>query len=317
MTEELRPKRRTKATPEEIEANVVTAQADPEYVSPLREPDLFPEGDPQDANAPEDVDLRGEFAAIVDQTFADPSSGPAVETRRTWQPRDEHMIDVRGGAKYLPARRRVQWMRQEPAPHPDWAIKTTQIHFVMGEVQGPQRIGGGYASFKAEVFDEAGRLISTGHAQEFSENFFDYLEKAETSAVARALALAGYGTESALDLDEGFIADSPFRRDGQMGGDIKIESSNLRGLKQGGRSEHATEAQIDAIRRRARELDLTPDALVDVIAAATNTQLELDPIAEKERAGFVLDSIRKMTFEDAAAVVQTLLAAEQSDEEAR
>lgn len=321
MTTELRPKRRTKPTPEELEDQIEQAKASPEYVSPLREEHDYPgpmeeppipDGDPRDEDEPPEVevDLRDEAAAIFGTLEEEPAP------KHVWRPKDEHMLEMRGGAKYLPARRRVQWMRQEPDPHPEWTIKTTLVNFVMGDPKSVRKNGpmtvmdGGFAMFKAEIFDEYGRLISTGHAQEFSENFGDYTEKCETSAVARALALAGYGTESALDLDEGFIADSPFKRDGSMGGDIKIESSNIAGLVQGGRSTNATEPQIDAVRRRARELSLAPDQLAAIVSSVTGEPLDLDPVADKERPGFVLDRIRKMTFEEAATVVQMLLAAD-------
>ena len=70
------------------------------------------------------------------------------------------------------------------------------------------------AIFKAFIHDGNGMLLSTGFASALaagSERFSGrYLEKAETSAIGRALAHAGFGTDMADDIDEGdFLADSP------------------------------------------------------------------------------------------------------------
>lgn len=98
--------------------------------------------------------------------------------------------------KYLPARRRVQWFRGE---HPDWAIDTAVIELDWAD---------GHAVIRAEVRDEQGRVIASGMKSETRKGFPDFVEKAETGAIARAVAIAGYGTEDALDLDEA-LADSP------------------------------------------------------------------------------------------------------------
>ena len=108
---------------------------------------------------------------------------------------------------YLPARRRLTWMRGEPVPHPDWTVDTYDEEVIRGDFS-KGRITGGYARYRASVFDTAGRLIGTGTKTEYSERFTDFVEKAETGAIARALAVAGYGTEAALDLDEGYAGRS-------------------------------------------------------------------------------------------------------------
>lgn len=109
-------------------------------------------------------------------------------------------IDLKG-KKYLPARRRVQWFRGD---HPDWTINTSVVDM---------DFSAGYAVIRAEVLDDTGRLIASGMKTETKAGFGDFVEKAETGAIARAVAIAGYGTEDALDLDEGErIADSPVAR---------------------------------------------------------------------------------------------------------
>jgi hypothetical protein len=105
------------------------------------------------------------------------------------------------GKQYLPARRRVQWLRSD---HPDWGINTDIVRLDWDA---------GIAVVRAEVTDDTGRLIGAGTKTETRKGFPDFLEKAETGAIGRAVAVAGYGTEDALDLDEGeHVADSPIQQ---------------------------------------------------------------------------------------------------------
>ena len=99
--------------------------------------------------------------------------------------------------EYLQVPWRVVWFREEK---PDWSIET---EIVLKEAD--------VATMKATIKDQNGRVMSTSHKTEDRQGFFDFLEKAETGAIGRALALIGYGTQfSADELDEGTrIVDSP------------------------------------------------------------------------------------------------------------
>ena len=69
-----------------------------------------------------------------------------------------------------------------------------------------------YAVFRATVFNAEGKIMATGTKKEDVKGFGDYMEKAETGAVGRALALCGFGTQFSPELDEvggGRLADSP------------------------------------------------------------------------------------------------------------
>ncbi len=107
------------------------------------------------------------------------------------------------GKKYLPARRRVQWFRGD---HPDWTITTSIVELDWQD---------GHTVIRADVLNQEGRLIASGMKSETRKGFADFVEKAETGAIARAVAIAGYGTEDALDLDEGGVSDSPIGRQSQ------------------------------------------------------------------------------------------------------
>jgi hypothetical protein len=109
-----------------------------------------------------------------------------------------HMTDLRG-RDYLEVKWRLVWFREE---HPDWAIRT--------EVTAQAK---GFCMFRAAILDDQGRELQTGHGSETAADFGDYIEKAETKAVGRALAMLGYGTQFAPELDEGErIVDSPVKR---------------------------------------------------------------------------------------------------------
>lgn len=54
-----------------------------------------------------------------------------------------------------------------------------------------------YVSFEASVYGDDGRLLATGHAREYLKTEFA-IEKAETSAIGRALGLCGYGITTSI-----------------------------------------------------------------------------------------------------------------------
>ena len=218
-------------------------------------------------------------------------------------PKPKDFVTVRGGGLYLPARRRLTWMRGEPVPHPDWTVDTYDEEVVKGDFQNG-RVTGGYARYRASIFDAAGRLIGTGTKTEYSERFPDFVEKAETGAIARALAVAGYGTEAALDLDEGYqddrIADAP------VGGrPITISASNQDGFSQGGRSEHITAAQLNEIASRSRTLGLGL-SIVPLIEKVLDTQLPDLPQGDQEASMAILEFLKGLSFDDAAKIVMVL-----------
>lgn len=112
----------------------------------------------------------------------------------------EHMMQMKGGKGYLQVMWRLVWFRED---HPDWSINADCIEHDQD-----------HAVFKAIICDENGIQKSSGHGSETKKDFNDFLEKAETKAVGRALAMLGYGTQFAADeLDEGTrIVDSPVQQ---------------------------------------------------------------------------------------------------------
>ena len=110
----------------------------------------------------------------------------------------KYLLRVQGGKFYLPAAYRIVWFRDEC---PDWGIATTLVE---GGFEA------GFATVKAEIFNPEGRLIASDYKTESKQDFpAGWVEKAATGAIARALALTGFGTQFAPELDEEVFADSP------------------------------------------------------------------------------------------------------------
>ena len=101
------------------------------------------------------------------------------------------------GKDYMMVHQRLVWFREE---HPTWSIETEFVS-----------LSDKAAMAKATIKDDANKIIATAHKQENTAGFGDFMEKAETGAVGRALLLCGYGTAfAATDLDEGErIVDTP------------------------------------------------------------------------------------------------------------
>ena len=112
---------------------------------------------------------------------------------------NDHMMKLKG-KDYLQVAWRLVWFRED---HPDFGINTEALSLTED-----------HAIFKATITDANGIQLSSGHGSESKKDFGDYIEKAETKAIGRALAMLGYGTQFAADeLDEGDrIVDSPINR---------------------------------------------------------------------------------------------------------
>lgn len=108
---------------------------------------------------------------------------------------NEHLMDLKG-KKYLQVLWRLVWFRED---HPNWCIDT---HL--------EQLSENHAVFTAKILDENGMQKASGYGSESMKDFKDFIEKAETKAIGRALAMLGYGTQFAPELDEGErIVDSP------------------------------------------------------------------------------------------------------------
>jgi hypothetical protein len=180
-----------------------------------------------------------------------------------------------GKGDYLEVKWRLLWLRTE---HPDAVIETEMAHL---EQSPPMAV------FRARVSIPGGGS-ATGWGQEELKDFGDFLEKAETKALGRALAALGYGTQFCEDFDfaEGDpnrVVDTPVDRSttraggggtGGNGGTNRHAASATTvmtlngGTHATGRPENrpilpATEPQIKAIYAIARGAQAMDDAEVE------------------------------------------------------
>jgi|SRR5579883_1394241 len=141
---------------------------------------------------------------------------------------NEHLIQIKGrngSADYLPVQWRLVWFR---SLCPDGTIETEIVHLDLdreteeesyiwnSETRRSEKVvrrAPGFAVFRAIVKDGRGG-IAVGTKSERAASFPDYIEKAETGAIGRALAALGYGTQFTGDeFDEQHrIVDAPVER---------------------------------------------------------------------------------------------------------
>lgn len=107
------------------------------------------------------------------------------------------------GKDYLMVGHRIQWFNEE--------VDRFNINTEFLLLTDEQTV----ARATVSIFNKEGVLMksSTATKRETMRDFPDHTEKAETSAIGRAVALLGFGTQFALsDLEEGNrLADSPLQ----------------------------------------------------------------------------------------------------------
>ncbi len=146
---------------------------------------------------------------------------------RSFNP-SEHIMQIKsdqGSKDYLPVQWRLVWFR---SVCPEGSIETEMLHLDLdrdteeevyvwnAERRRSEKISKhaqGFVIFRAVVKDGQGG-IATGTKSEKAASFPDFIEKAETGAIGRALAALGYGTQFTGDeWDEAHrIVDSPVDR---------------------------------------------------------------------------------------------------------
>lgn len=177
-----------------------------------------------------------------------------------------HLTKV-SGHDYLEVKWRIVWFRDV---HPDGSIVTELVQH-----QGQNAV------FKATVSwpTDTGIVTCTDYGSEGSDDFGDYLEKASTKAIGRALGLAGFGTQFSTEHDFGSdrqrVVDSPVdvrsgraqTRQKPHGGRYNVAAQNAtqdapqaatapRAMNPANADEPATQQQIKAMFAIGRKLEI-------------------------------------------------------------
>lgn len=202
-----------------------------------------------------------EAEAIVNNEDIPAVAAAAVEPEpitvvRRFDPTSK-LVKVKGGQLYLQVRDRLIWLREE---HPEAQIATYLQQYY------PEN---GMWVVKAEVTiwvnadGSYQQATGSGMGQETERDFpAGALEKAETKAIGRALATLGYGTQFALEMDEGSLADSPVQHQSSTNG--KRSPAGVETLREDVIA--MLEADTDAKSRMKAPGEMTEDELSKAVA---------------------------------------------------
>lgn len=191
-----------------------------------------------------------------------------------------------GTSDYLDVKWRLVWLRQRD---PDAKIETTLV-----EHQGDAAV------FKARVVMTTGAEAS-GWGSETMSDFRDYLEKAETKALGRALAALGFGTQFTPDYD---LEQEPGLSGRERIADSPVEFASTRGRRMAGpevyqqnagatpTAQTVTSRQLKFIQAIAREAGLDEAAVRADVMESFGTTVE--DLGRREASEYIerLQSLR-------------------------
>jgi len=192
----------------------------------------------------------------------------------------KYLTDL-NGRDYVEVKWRLLWLRTE---HPEAVIETELV-----------RHGAGLALFRARVAIP-GAGVATGWGSETHDDFEDYIEKAETKALGRALAALGYGTQFCEDFD--FSAEreggrrsrrspegKPEARSGQRRHQPRVVDAPVARPKRAESEPASGGPVLKIVRERAGEA-ATSSQINAIYAIARDQQAASGPVDERCRAAF-------------------------------
>lgn len=195
-----------------------------------------------------------------------------MNTATTFEP-SRHLTTV-GGADYLEVKWRLVWLRQT---HPDAEIETELVTH-----------DDRFALFRARVRLPGGGS-STGWGSESVGDFRDYIEKAETKAIGRALAALGFGTQFCPDFDfgatRGRVVDAPIDFASTRGRRLATPEQRDNDRRIASVEQPASQRQISYVRAIVREIGLDDDGLAEELAALSVSAL--DDISRRDASALI------------------------------
>lgn len=156
------------------------------------------------------------------------------------------------GRDYLEVKWRITWMRHD---HPDARLETELVSHDHGR-----------AVMRARVeFPDGGS--ATGWGSEIETNFENYIEKAETKAIGRALTALGYGTPGNAEADDAGSNQTQSSRPTSIAGSV------------------ATPPQLARIKRLASELSIDSVGLNQLVQQHTGGTF--DRLDKRQASGMI------------------------------
>jgi hypothetical protein len=158
------------------------------------------------------------------------------------------------GSDYLEVKWRLVWLRQR---HADASIETELVEHA-----------GDSAIFRAHVTIPGGGS-ATGWGSESAGDFRDYIEKAETKAIGRALAALGFGTQFCPDFEFGAgavpgplrVVDAPVDFASTRGRRLAEQRTSSGEGERSAGDQTVTPRQLKFIQAIAREAGIDEEAL--------------------------------------------------------
>jgi hypothetical protein len=192
--------------------------------------------------------------------------------KNTFEP-GRYLIKI-NGADYLEVKWRIAWLRAE---HPDAVVETELVD-----------ASDSHAVFRAKVSLPTGG-VATGWGSEGFDDFTDFLEKAETKALGRALAALGYGTQFCPDFEStaGEVVDAP----------VRLPSYNRKERSGEVQKEFSVAAINQAITERQRKF---------LFAIAHEKGLSEDDVVAEIRKRFDVDAVKDLDRRQASQLIESL-----------
>lgn len=195
-----------------------------------------------------------------------------MKDKKTFEP-GRYLIKV-NGADYLEVKWRIAWLR---FAHPDAIVETELVNATDS-----------HAVFRAKVSLPAGGT-ATGWGSEGAADFTDFLEKAETKALGRALAALGFGTQFCPDFEStaGEVVDAP----------VRLPSYN--------RGQHDSSSQRD-FSVAAMNQAMTDRQRKFLFAIAHEKGLSDDDVLTESKSRFAVQTVRDLDRRQASQLIDAL-----------
>lgn len=203
----------------------------------------------------------------------DQVTGEVKRTSTTFDP-GQHLSKIKG-QDYLEVRWRIAWLSAEES---DYTLETELVSH-----ENTRAIMKATVNILASDGSERVVRSATGHGSEHIDNFENYIEKAETKAIGRALAAVGYGTQFADDFsDTDAIADAPVGRRSDGGAQYAGYGGGQQG---GGADAPATSAQRSMLQYKARQAKMEPEGLLAFVREQTGK--EFNDLTKREASRLI------------------------------